>query len=54
MTNGSKIIFLVLHIDDILLALNDLDLLHEVKHFHLQQFNIKNMGETSYVIGIKV
>nr|CAN78017.1 hypothetical protein VITISV_002922 [Vitis vinifera] len=31
--SGSKIIFLVLHLDDILLASNDLGLLHEVKRF---------------------
>ena len=49
-----KIIFLVLYVDDILLASNDLGLLHEVKRFLSQQFDMKDMVETSYVIGIKI
>ena len=52
--NGSKIIFLVLYLDDILLASNDLGLLHEVKRFLSQQFDMKDMSEASYVIGIKI
>ena len=52
--NGSKIIFLVLYLDDILLASNDLGLLHEVKRFLSQQFDMKDMGETSYAIGINI
>ena len=52
--SGSKIIFLVLYVDDILLASNDLGLLHEVKRFLLQQFDMKDMGEASYVIGIRI
>ena len=52
--SGSKIIFLVLYIDDILLATNDLGLLHEVKEFLSQNFDMKDMGEASYVIDIKI
>ena len=52
--SGSKIIFLVLYVDDIFLASNDLGLLHEVKRFLSQQFDMKDMGEASYVIGIKI
>ncbi|KAH9668657.1 Integrase catalytic domain-containing protein [Citrus sinensis] len=51
---GSKIIFLVLYVDDILLASSDLGVLHEVKRFLTQQFDMKDMGEASYVIGIKI
>jgi hypothetical protein len=36
--NGSKVIFLILYVDDILLASNDLDLLHETKQFISQNF----------------
>ena len=50
----SKIIFLALYMDDILLASNDLGLLHEVKQFLSQQFDMKDMGEAFYVIGIKI
>ena len=52
--SGSKIIFLVLYADDILLASSDLGLLHEVKRFLSQQFDMKDMGEATYVIGIKI
>ena len=40
--------------DDILLATNDKGLLHEVKQFLSKNFDMKDMGETSYVIGIKI
>ena len=52
--SGSKICYLVLYVDDILLATNDLGTLHEVKQFLSKNFDIKDMGETSYVIGIKI
>ena len=46
--------FLVLYVDDILLAANDCGLLHEVKQFLSKNFNMKNMGDASYVIYIKI
>ncbi|KAL5815400.1 hypothetical protein ACOSQ4_026041 [Xanthoceras sorbifolium] len=52
--SGSKICFLVLYVDDILLATNDKGLLHEVKQFLSENFDMKDMGEASYVIGIKI
>ena len=42
--NGSKFIFLVLYIDNILLATNDLGILHEVKDFLSKNFEMKVMG----------
>ncbi|KAJ9692948.1 hypothetical protein PVL29_011870 [Vitis rotundifolia] len=52
--SGSKFCFLVLYVDDILLATNDKGLLHEVKQFLSKKFDMKDMGEASYVIGIKI
>ena len=52
--SGSKVIFLILYIDDILLATNDLGLLHETKKFLSRNFEVKDMGEVSYVIGIEI
>ena len=52
--SGSKICFLVLYVDDILLAANDKGMLYEVKQFLSKNFDMKNMGETSYVICIKI
>ena len=51
--SGSKFIFLVLYIDDILLATNDLSIMHETKKFLVKNFKMKDMGEVSYVIGIE-
>ena len=52
--SGSKIIFLALYMDDILLTSHDLSTLQEVKQFLSQQFDMKDMDEISYVIGIKI
>ena len=50
----SKIIFLVLYVDDILLATNDFGMLHEVKQFLSKNFDMRDMGEAAYVIGIEI
>ena len=52
--NGNNICFLVLYVDDILLATNDKGLLYDVKQFFYKNFDMKDMGEASYVIGIKM
>jgi len=52
--NGSKVIFLILYVDDILLATNDVGLLHETKKFLYNNFEMKDMGEVSYVIWIEI
>ena len=52
--NGSKYIFLVLHIDDILLVANDTNFLVETKQLYFSHFNMKDLGEASYVLGIQI
>ena len=52
--NGSKNIFLVLYVDDILLAANDIDLLVETKQLLFSYFDMKNLREASYVLGIQI
>ncbi|KAJ9553963.1 hypothetical protein OSB04_018008 [Centaurea solstitialis] len=52
--SGRKFIFLVLYVDDILLASSDLGLLHETKVYLSKNFEMKDMGEASYVIGIEI
>ncbi|GJT94759.1 retrovirus-related pol polyprotein from transposon TNT 1-94 [Tanacetum coccineum] len=54
MISRSKFIFLVMYVDDILLATNDFDLLHKTKGYLSKNFEMKDMGETSYVIGISI
>ncbi|RDX73353.1 hypothetical protein CR513_47052, partial [Mucuna pruriens] len=51
--SGNKICFLMLYVDDILLATYDNGLLYEVKQFFSKNFDIKDMG-VSYVIDIKI
>jgi len=48
--SGSKFIFLILYVGDILLATNDLGLLSETKKFFFNNFEMKYMGEAYYVI----
>ena len=52
--NGNKFIILVLYVDDILLAVSDVRLLHDVKKFLFNNFEMKDMGDASYVIGIEI
>ena len=52
--SGSKFIFLILYVDDILLATNDLHLLYKTKRFLSNNFEMKDMGEATYVIGIEI
>ena len=52
--SGSKFIFLVLYVDDILLASNDLGLLHEIKQLLCKIFDMKDLGEASFVLGIQI
>ena len=40
--------------DDILLVTNNKELLYEVKQFLSENFDMKDMGDASYVIGIKI
>ena len=42
------------YFNDILLASNDLGLLHETKNYLSKNFEMKDMSETSYVIGIEI
>ncbi|RDX79437.1 hypothetical protein CR513_40134, partial [Mucuna pruriens] len=52
--SGSKYIFLVLYIDDILLVSSDTCLLYETKRFFTKNFEMKDLGETSLVLGIQI
>ena len=49
-----KFIFLILYVDNILLASSDIDLLLEIKKFSSSKFNMKDLGETSFVLAIEI
>ena len=50
--SGSKYIFLVLYVDDILLVTNDIGMFHETKRFLSRNFEMKDLGDASFVLGI--
>jgi hypothetical protein len=51
--NG-KYIFLILYVDDILLASSDVNLLLEMKKFLSSNFDMKDLDEASFVLGIEI
>ena len=51
--NG-KFIFLILYVDDILLASSDVNLLLKTKKFLSSNFDMKDRGEASFVLGIEI
>ena len=50
----SRLIFLMLYVDDILLVSNDMALLFETKSFLSKNFEMKDLGVASFVIGIQI
>ena len=52
--SGSKFVILLLYVDDIVLAANDIAMLHDVKKYLSNNFEMKDMGEASYVIEIEI
>ena len=56
-TSTSKkkvVVFLVLYVDDILLIGNHVETLSNVKNWLAKQFQMKDLGEASYVLGIQI
>ncbi|KAA0067938.1 gag/pol protein [Cucumis melo var. makuwa] len=52
--NKVKVAFLVLYVDDILLIGNNVGYLTDVKAWLAAQFQMKNLGEAQYVLGIQI
>ena len=51
--SGSKVVFLVLYVDDILIG-NDIPMLVSVKGWLKKCFSMKDLGEAEYILGIKI
>ena len=45
---------MVLYVDDILLATNDIDLFIETKQLLFSHVDMKDLGKASYVLGIQI
>ncbi|KAJ9566522.1 hypothetical protein OSB04_002488 [Centaurea solstitialis] len=52
--SGSIVTFLVLYVDDILLIGNDVPTLQSVKSWSSKCFQMKDLGEAAYILGIKI
>ena len=52
--NGSKHIFLILYVDEILLTINDIGMLYETKRFLAKKFDMKDLDDTSFVLEIQI
>jgi hypothetical protein len=51
---SGKFIFLILYVDGILLAVSDVSLLLEIKRFLFSNFDMKDLGEASFVLRIEI
>ena len=49
-----KVVSLLLYVDDILLIGNDVKILSDVKAWLANQFQMKDLGEASYILGIQI
>ncbi|KAL0394760.1 UNVERIFIED_CONTAM: hypothetical protein Slati_4442200 [Sesamum latifolium] len=52
--SGSSVAYLLLYVDDILLIGNYVKILGDIKAWLSTQFFMKDMGEASYILGIKI
>ena len=52
--SGSPIAFLIFYVDDILLIGNDIEFLDSIKGYLNKDLSMKDLGEVSYILGIKI
>ena len=52
--SGSSIAFLILYVDDILLIGNNIEFLDIIKGYLNKNFLMKNLGEATYTLSIKI
>ncbi|GKD22891.1 retrotransposon protein, putative, ty1-copia subclass [Tanacetum coccineum] len=53
-TDRKKVVFLILYVDDILMMGNDILMLEGVKTWLKRCFAMKDLGEATYILGIKI
>jgi hypothetical protein len=53
-SSGMKNLFSLSYVDDILLASSDVTLLLETKRFLSSNFDMKDLGEASFILGIEI
>ena len=53
-TTKDKYVLLSLYVDDILIVGNNLEFVQTIKRWLSSIFEMKDMGETSYILGVKI
>ena len=48
------VVFIILYVDDIRLIGNDVGKLSDIKAWLAKQFDMKDLGEAAYVLGIQI
>jgi len=51
--SNDKFLIMILYVDDILMASNNLKMITTTKGCSISDFDMKNMGDVSYMIGVK-
>ena len=49
-----NVVFLILYVDDILLIGNDKESMNDIKDWLSRNFQMKDLGNASYVLGIQI
>nr|GEU47948.1 RNA-directed DNA polymerase, eukaryota, reverse transcriptase zinc-binding domain protein [Tanacetum cinerariifolium] len=52
--SGSYVVIIILYVDDILLILNNIPMLQDVKSYLGRGFAMKDLGNAAYILGIKI
>ena len=52
--SGNVVVFLILYVNDILLIGNNVETLSSVEVWLSVQFDMKDLGEASHILGIKL
>ena len=52
--SGNKFVILTLYVDDILIAGKDISYVNQIKNWLSSNFEMKDMGEAAYILGVKI
>jgi hypothetical protein len=52
--SGRTLIFMILYVDEILLMRNGIPLMEDVKISLRKSFSMKNLGDASYILGMRI
>ena len=53
-SSGSKFIIMTLYVDDILIVGNNIEYLNDIKSWLSSNFEMKDMGDAVYILGVKI